>query len=108
MSDTSISNLQLHKLLKTESKLAIYDIRKKPVFDQDPATLPTAQWQIHSDVKHWAANLPRTHRMVVYCVHGHEVSQNAAKALRDIGFDACYLVGGIDGWKQAGLPVEGS
>ncbi len=108
MSDTSISNFHLYKLLKADPKFAIYDVRKKPAFDQDPATLPAAQWQIHSDVKHWAANLPRNHRIVVYCVHGHEVSQNTAKALCDMGFDACYLRDGIVGWKQAGLPVEGA
>jgi hypothetical protein len=42
----------------------------------------------------------------VYCVHGHEVSQNAAKALRDAGFNACFLDGGIEeGWKGNGGAV---
>jgi hypothetical protein len=43
----------------------------------------------------------------VYCVHGHEVSQNAAKALRESGLSAQYLEGGIeDGWKASGGPLD--
>jgi len=43
---------------------------------------------------------------VVYCIHGHEVSQNAAKVLNELGFNAQYLDGGIAQWKEAGLPVD--
>lgn len=32
--------------------------------------------------------------VVTYCVHGHEVSQNAAETLRRLGIDARYLAGG--------------
>jgi hypothetical protein len=47
----------------------------------------------------WSRTLPRARNVVVYCVHGHEVSQNAAKALRDAGFNAHFLDGGIEeGW----------
>jgi hypothetical protein len=39
----------------------------------------------------------------VYCVHGHEVSRNAAKALTSAGLKAAFLDGGIEeGWKGAG------
>ena len=38
---------------------------------------------------------PRGASVVVYCVHGHEVSQNAAKAL-----GARYLEGGIEAWRE--------
>ena len=39
--------------------------------------------------------------VVCYCVHGHEVSQGAAAAIRDLGIDARYLKGGIEDWKTA-------
>ena len=46
--------------------------------------------------------------VVVYCVHGHEVSQNAAKALRELGMAAQFLDGGLEeGWKAAGGKVMG-
>ena len=44
--------------------------------------------------------------VVVYCVHGHEVSQNAAKNLNDLGFKATYLEGGIAQWVESGLTVS--
>ena len=41
--------------------------------------------------------------VVVFCVHGHEVSQGVAKALREQGREASSLEGGIaDGWTPGG------
>ena len=40
--------------------------------------------------------------VVVYCVRGHEVSQDAAAALRGRGLDARYLAGGIERWRAEG------
>ncbi len=105
MCNTSISNTQLNVALSSKDRPVIFDVRKKPAFDRDPDTLPSAEWQIHDDVQSWSRDLPYKTLIVVYCVHGHEVSQNAARVLRNMGFDACYLKGGIDGWKQAGLPI---
>ena len=57
-------------------------------------------------VAEWAKTLPRAASIVTYCVRGHEVSQNAAKALRDIGISARFLEGGLEeGWKAAGGEV---
>jgi rhodanese-related sulfurtransferase len=42
---------------------------------------------------------------VVYCVHGHEVSQGACEALREAGVEAFYLEGGFDAWAKAGYPL---
>ena len=54
-------------------------------------------------VSDWSRELPRAASVVVYCVHGHEVSQNTAKALQDMGIAARYLEGGLEeGWKAAG------
>jgi Fe-Mn family superoxide dismutase len=43
--------------------------------------------------------------VVVYCVHGHEVSRATALRLRSAGVNARYLRGGIDGWRTAGRPL---
>jgi hypothetical protein len=41
-------------------------------------------------------------------VHGHEVSQGAAKALRELGYAARYLEGGLEeGWKASGGALIG-
>jgi hypothetical protein len=44
--------------------------------------------------------------VVVYCVHGHEVSQGVTSALRTAGVDAAYLEGGIAGWTEKRLPTR--
>ncbi len=43
--------------------------------------------------------------VVVYCVHGHEVSQGVADRLEELGVDAAYLVGGFAEWESGGHPV---
>ncbi len=44
--------------------------------------------------------------VVVYCAHGHEISQGLVAALRALGADARHLEGGIEAWRAAGLPLS--
>jgi hypothetical protein len=54
-------------------------------------------------VTSWEKELFPASTVVVYCVHGHDVSQGVAQQLRDTGIAARYLDGGLEeGWKQAG------
>ncbi len=108
MSKTSVSTNELSKLLHSAHPPVVVDVRKKPAFEKDPDTLPKATWRNHEKVATWAKTQPRDRRIVVYCVHGHEVSRNVCGSLRDLGFDACFLEGGIEGWKQAGLQLTKS
>jgi len=105
MSNSSISTTQLNQLLQSANSPVIVDVRKKPAFDKNPDTLPGATWHNHEKVAVWSKDLQLAPRIVVYCVHGHEVSQNVCGTLRDLGFDACFLEGGINAWKQASLPL---
>jgi len=108
MSPTSISATELSNALQSKHPPVVFDVRKKPAFEKDPGTLPGATWQNHEDVHIWAENIKPGNPLVVYCVHGHEVSQNACSTLCDMGFEATFLEGGIDGWKQAGLAITNS
>ena len=40
--------------------------------------------------------------VVLYCAHGHEISQGLTAALRAMGADARHLAGGIEAWRAAG------
>jgi len=102
----SILASDLDKALQSENPPMVFDVRKKPVFDSDPRMIPTAQWQVHDDVMKWASDLSQASQVVVYCVHGHAVSQNAAKALSEMGLDALYLEGGVVAWAEAGFGVS--
>jgi len=58
-------------------------------------------------VSSWAGEPPKASNVVVYCIHGHEVSQGAARALAERGIAARYLEGGIEeGWKAAGGAID--
>jgi rhodanese-related sulfurtransferase len=95
----------LMSLLKTSPPPMVVDVRKRPAFEADPAMLPGAVWRDPNTVEQWAAELPSGHSVVVYCVHGHEVSQGVRDELRRRGVMAGIIEGGLEGWRAAGGPV---
>ena len=92
----------LMSLLKTSQPPAVVDVRKRPAFEADPAMLPGAVWRDPHAVEQWVAELPPGRSVVVYCAHGHEVSQGVRDALRRCGVTAGIIEGGIEGWRAAG------
>lgn len=44
--------------------------------------------------------------LIVFCVHGHEVSQFACALLLVHGRDACYVEGGYEALTAANAPLE--
>ena len=83
----------------------VVDVRKHDAFMASPATLPGALRRDPLQVDAWASTLPAAASVLVYCVHGHEVSQNTTAALRQRGINAHFLQGGIEAWREQGLPV---
>lgn len=84
----------------------LLDVRRAAVFEHAATMLPGAQWRDPARVSDWAGELPRDRDVVVYCVHGHEVSQSTAQQLRACGVQARFLTGGIEAWMQAGRAVQ--
>jgi rhodanese-related sulfurtransferase len=84
----------------------IVDVRRRDAFERDPVRIPFALRHPPEDLHLWAPALERWRPVVVYCVHGHEVSRDAAEALRSHGFDAQPLEGGLAGWREAGGAIE--
>jgi rhodanese-related sulfurtransferase len=74
----------------------ILDVRRTERFDLSPSLLPSAVHVAPEDLAAWLKNRP-PQSAVAYCVYGHEVSQGAAAQLRNAGWDARYLLGGIEG-----------
>jgi rhodanese-related sulfurtransferase len=95
----------LMSLLKTPRRPVVVDVRKRPAFEAAPSMLPGAVWRDPHAVEQWAAELPSGCPIVVYCVHGHEVSRGVRDALRRRGVMAGLIEGGIEGWRAAGGPV---
>jgi Fe-Mn family superoxide dismutase len=59
----------------------------------------------------WVEELPRNRPIAVYCICGFQVSGTAVKELRQRGYDARALVGGITAWHAIGgatVPLDAS
>ena len=106
-SGLSISPEELIRLVGGANAPVIVDVRRRPVFDADDRVLPTAIWRDHLAVDTWVGALPANVPVVVYCVHGHQVSQAAASCLHLGGVNVRYLAGGIEAWRAAGGPLVG-
>jgi rhodanese-related sulfurtransferase len=98
----AITSEYLQRRLGAFPPPALIDVRRQPAFDADPVVIPRAIRRVPEAVAEWARDLEPWRTVVVYCVHGHEVSQNAAAFLRQAGFVTYTLDGGIEGWRAHG------
>jgi rhodanese-related sulfurtransferase len=101
-----VSSHELYARLGTAAAPVLVDVRRAEAFGTDDAVIIGAIHRPPETVSDWSAVLPKGREVVVYCVHGHEVSQGVAKALQNAGIKAAYLEGGIAGWKEQGLPTR--
>src|SRR5512139_256503 len=83
----------------------VIDFRRSADFAKSGELIVSAFHRPPDEVERWGKDLPSGRPVVVHCVHGREVSQRVAAALRSQGFDAVYLQDGIDGWIARGLPT---
>jgi rhodanese-related sulfurtransferase len=99
---SAITASELRARLRGENPPLVVDVRRKPAFR-------AASHMIHGALRRDPEKLGALpgDNVVVYCVHGHEVSQGAARAL-----GARYLEGGIEAWdgermaKPVGAPTR--
>lgn len=95
-SSLCISPSELRALLGRPGAPLLLDVRRPPRFTESQRLLPGARHCPPDEVARFAASQPPG-EVVVYCVYGHEVGQQAAQALRQAGWNARYLAGGIEG-----------
>ena len=99
----AIQYSELKAALGSKSAPLVIDVRRPPAFTGAKEMIAGAIRRDPGQIASWAPSLPKAAQVVVYCVHGHEVSQNAAKALNERGIAARYLEGGIqEGWMERG------
>ena len=103
---TAMTVAQLREALSGNTPPLVIDVRRREAFLKDDKTIGGALRRDPERVAEWVKELPRADRVVVYCVHGHEVSQNAAKALAAAGRDAAFVEGGLHAWEEAALPCD--
>lgn len=92
----SIAPQDLASRIGTPGAPLLLDVRRPARFADSPHLLATARHCTPEALAGLvAAGPPR--EVVVYCVYGHAVSQEAAAQLRQAGWDARFLAGGFEG-----------
>ena len=87
----------LRQAIGSDQPPLVIDVRRAEGFKDSGFLIAGALRRDPERVEEWAKTLPSSAAVVVYCVHGHEVSRAVAKAL-----GAKYLEGGIEAWRETG------
>ena len=95
--DGSITPSVLRQSLRSDPPPLVIDVRRTERFLESDVLLKGALRRDPAQVESWAKTLPPAASVVVYCVHGGEVSQGVAANLK-----CKYLEGGIEAWRAAG------
>ena len=104
--DASMTAAALSAALAQLNPPLVIDVRRAKAFMDSEAMVAGALRRNPETVTSWANDLPPAGGIVVYCVHGHEVSQNVAAALSARGLTARYLEHGLEGWRESGGALQ--
>lgn len=108
MTSMKIESGTLIRAVGTGRGPLLVDVRRRVLFDTTDRMLPAAVWRDHMEAPRWGPELRAAwgaRDIVVYCAHGHQLSQAATGLLRSAGIPARFLVGGIETYTEAGGPL---
>jgi thiosulfate sulfurtransferase len=105
-----LNHLTIHELALWQRggfEHTLLDVRRAQKRHSEGDQIAASQWLDPAQWLDWKDRFEGARApVVVYCAYGHEISQGLTAALRAMGADARHLEGGIDAWRQAGLPAE--
>jgi rhodanese-related sulfurtransferase len=93
---SSISPQELAARMGRADAPLLLDVRRREKFLASPQLLAGALYCAPEQIAGFAAAQP-PREVVVYCVYGHNVSEDAVATLRAAGWNARQLAGGIEG-----------
>jgi superoxide dismutase, Fe-Mn family len=100
----SMSVEELAAQLAKGQPVQILDARPRHHISRNVDVMQGAVWRDPDQVEEWIGELSPDQPVAVYCAYGFHVGCNVAKTLRDRGFDARYIRGGVSAWYAAGGP----
>ncbi|MBI1774474.1 MAG: superoxide dismutase [Proteobacteria bacterium] len=90
------------ELAKGERRVQVLDARPKHYFSRNVDMMQGACWRDPNRVEEWSKELSADTPVFVYCAYGFHVGCSVTAALRERGFDAKYVRGGLSAWYAAG------
>jgi rhodanese-related sulfurtransferase len=103
MQPPQIEPNELSRKLSGDAKPLVLDVRQ-PQEVQAEGIIAGSLHIPMNEIPARLAEVPREGELVAVCKRGQR-SWNVAQWLRQQGYDASSLSGGLDAWRAAGLPV---
>jgi thiosulfate sulfurtransferase len=101
----SISAEDLAQRLEQGIPTRLLDVRRAKALTDSGVQIAGSQWKNPALWLDWKDEIAHELPIVVYCAHGHEISQGLTATLQAMGANACHLEGGISEWLVQGRAV---
>jgi len=106
-SDASLPSLSVEELaaqIAAGETAQVLDARPRHYISRNVDLMEGAVWRDPDQVESWVGGLSPDRPVAVYCAYGFHVGCNVTRALRERGFDARFIRGGVSAWYAAGGP----
>ena len=104
-SDKALPSLSVEELAAQLAKgepVQVLDARPRHHISRTVDLMEGAIWRDPDRVDEWIGELAVDRPVAVYCAYGFHVGCSVTKTLRERGFDARYIRGGISAWYATG------
>jgi Fe-Mn family superoxide dismutase len=98
----SVSIEELSAELAAGERVQVLDARPKHYYSRSTDMMQGAIWRDPTRVAEWSKELSQDEPVFVYCAYGFHVGCGVTAELRERGFDAKYIRGGLSAWYAAG------
>jgi superoxide dismutase, Fe-Mn family len=98
----SVSVEELSLELAKSAQVQVLDARPKHHFSRSNEVMSGATWRDPDLIDEWSRDLAPDAPVFVYCAYGYAVGCSVTAVLRERGFDARYIRGGLSAWYAAG------
>jgi superoxide dismutase, Fe-Mn family len=104
-SDASLPSLSIEELAAQLTKgepIQVLDARPRHHISRTVDLMEGAVWRDPDRVDDWIGELSTEQPVAVYCAYGFHVGCSVTRTLRERGFDARFIRGGVSAWYAAG------
>ncbi len=103
-SDATLPSLSVEDLSAAlaDGDIQLVDARPRHYVSRTADQMAGAVWHDPDRIDEWVAELTPDRPVAVYCAYGFHVGCTVTRALREQGFDARYVRGGVSAWYAAG------